>query len=109
MSNPLARFVIGGILGYLWERKVAPDLPGALPIPFRPIYGCGAAAAGSSYADNCYRATVLEALAHSQRPDLWNYDESDPLTITKAVKGDNMAAFGAAMTLADAAFRKCGI
>lgn len=109
VKEAVGRFILGSVLGYAWEKLVAPDLPGATRLPVRPIYGLGAVFARSSFSENCFIATALEAVAHNQNPSLWNYDESDPLTVSNAVKADNMAKFGLAMTLANNILKKAGL
>lgn len=106
MKNSLGRFVVGGLAGFIWEKIVAPDLPGALPIPFRPIYGFGAALATDDLGKNCATALAAEQLVGKFRPDLWQYDEDNPLAINRSSRADYIAFFGIAMAAADAMFSK---
>lgn len=97
-------------MGWLWERKMAPSLPGALPgIPLRPIYGLGAALAGDNLSKNCIVSAGLESIGHTANPELWNYDVGKPTVISPAVDAENMLGFGIAMTAADAVLSKLGI
>lgn len=106
MKNSLGRFLVGGLAGFIWEKIVAPDLPGALPLPFRPIYGFGAALATEDLGKNCATALAAEQLVGKFRPDLWQYDENDPLAINRSSRADYIAFFGIAMAAADAVFNK---
>jgi hypothetical protein len=110
MVNPvIGRFVLGSILGFIWEKMVAPDLPGAIPAPVRPIYGVGAVLATRDLKTNCQKALAAELVAHKMNPSLWNYDTEHPLTVNQAVRADYNLAFGSAMTLANALFEKMGL
>jgi hypothetical protein len=101
----LGRFLLGGVAGWIWERLSSPNLPGALKgIPFRPIYGFGAAVAQGSLSRNLILSMAFEQLAALKYGDgaLWSYDVDDVLTFNHAVDPRNSVLFGLAMSVFDA-------
>lgn len=93
----LAKFILGGLAGYLWESVYAPHLKGTLPgVPFRPIYGVGAAIASKDFDRNFILSICAEQLGNKNHA--WHYDTTNPLAVNENVKLPNNVLFGVAMT-----------
>lgn len=94
----LAKFLAGGIVGWLWERKFSPSLKGSMPgVPFRPIYGAGAASATNDLGKNVALSMCAEKLGNANGK-LWRYDKDDFFALDEDVRADYAIAFGEAMT-----------
>jgi uncharacterized membrane protein len=90
----ILRFVLGGVIGWIVEDILAPQLPGAWRgVPFRPIYGLGAVLSTKNYIWNLVSVIVIEEFA-GEVTDLWSYDDG----ITRYVKLENSLLFALAMT-----------
>lgn len=110
-SNSVARFLIGGLAGYIYERIKNPKLKGAFPgVPFRPIYGVGSCLASSDYSKNVAMSMALEQLGHTRnKRKLWAYPVDNVVCYSEAVDPRNNVLFGVAMSTADTIFKALGI
>lgn len=106
VSEQLAKFLVGGLVGYLWERVYAPSLPGSLPgVPFRPIYGVGAVLASDNFSSNVLTSMAAERLGNSKKKH-WSYDKADALVLDEDIDLRNSVAFGVAMSAFNDAWKK---
>lgn len=98
VSEQIAKFCVGALFGWCWEKLYAPHLQGSIRgVPIRPIYGFGAALSTDNLADNMLISIAAEKLGNANTKH-WKYDVADPLVLDEDIDPRNSVAFGIAMT-----------
>jgi uncharacterized membrane protein len=110
LSSSSIDFLIGGMVGAIWERVALGDPNGPPDVPgFRPVYGVGAMCAGNlitgwkDYPKACILAAIVEEIGGRISDSIgsncpWDYSER-PDSITKHVRLSYTLLFGLVMTM----------